>query len=255
MELSAFWAAMLRRWYLVLVAVVATLAMTTLTVNKVGPTYTAEGTVLLFPPTTTVERGSESVTEGNPYLFLGGLNQARDILIRSLTSSSSREAIKRQVRSATFEMVPDLSTSGPVIAVNVGAPTRAEALQALDAVVARVPDQLSDMQSGLGLARSALITSKVLTLDTKPKVVRKGQIRAGIVAGAGTLALSLLLIGLFDGLWSARRRRQQNSGKRARRDLPEEDEPAHPGPLTDDSGLTGQAVSLNGKEYASAARR
>jgi hypothetical protein len=83
--------------------------------------------------------------------------------------------------------------------------TASNALIALGAVTERVPKILANLQAGLKLGPNAEITSTLLAADRKPEIVHKSQIRAGIVAGAGTLGLSLLMIGLFDGPLAARR--------------------------------------------------
>ena len=57
---------------------------------------------------------------------------------------------------------------------------------------------------GMGLPTKSYITSRILTADSKPQVVRSGQVRIAIVAGAGTLLAFLLLLGLIDGLLMGR---------------------------------------------------
>ncbi|WP_426241938.1 hypothetical protein [Nocardioides sp. LHG3406-4] len=212
MELNAFAAALARRWYLVLVALVLTAGVTYLVVERVGPSYVSKGTVLLFPPKTTIAESDQSVTQGNPYLYLGGLNPARDILIRTMTSTSARDAIEEQYPGAGYEMSSDPGSDGPIIAIEVSGTSAAETLDALGTLLDEVDESLADLQAGLDIDDSAYISSRTLTADERPEVVRKGQIRSGIVAGASVLTLSLLAIGLLDGLVAGRGRNDRTSG-------------------------------------------
>jgi hypothetical protein len=219
-QLKAFWATLMRRWYLLLIALACTALATFLTVDKVGPTYEAKGAVLFMPPVTSVQKGSQSV--GNPYLMLDGLNQIRDIVIRALIAHTTHDELcqkradpayeamrqglcKENNPDVTYEAAEDFTNRAPIIIVTVDADTAADAVIALGAVTDRVPEILTNLQAGLKLGANAEITSTLLVADKEPDIVRKSQIRAGIVAGAGALGLSLLMIGLVDGLLTSRR--------------------------------------------------
>lgn len=205
MDLRAFTAALRRRWYLVMVVLLLSAGVTYLAMDRVGPRHELAGSVLLFPPTyVTLEEG-ESVAVGNPYLELGGLNTARDILVRTMTAQSTRDAIDDQFPDATYDMVPDVSSAGPIVVISVSADNSLDARAALNEVLDRVPPTLVDLQDDIGIPRRALITSRVLTVDSRPEIARKSQIRSGIVSGAGVLFLGLMLIGVIDGLLAGRR--------------------------------------------------
>jgi hypothetical protein len=231
-QVSAFWAALIRRWYLVIAAVLCTVAATAFMVNRIGPTYEAQGTVLLFPPTTTVQQGSTTETLGNPYLMLGGLTQARDVVIRTITSKSAREQIAKTHPGVKYTATPDFTTGGPLILVTVSAKTSEQTVDALESVLDTVPQSLEKLQNDLNLEDNALITSRQLTADERPDVVRKGQIRAGILVAALTLAVALLLIGLYDGLIGSRRSGEQSGGRRARREQASAEDQAPGAPVT-----------------------
>jgi hypothetical protein len=226
-QVSAFWAALLRRWYLLVAALLCTSAATVFFVNRIGPTYEAQGTTLLFPPVATVQQGDVTQTLGNPYLMLGGLTQARDIVIRTITSKSAREQLAKAHPDVQYTATQDYTTGGPLVLVTTKAPTADEAVAGLDAVVAEIPKSLEALQADLDLDSNAQITSKQITADRTPDVVHKSQIRGGIVVGAAVLVVSLLLIGLFDGLASSRGASRRGggggSGRRAKRE-PEEPE-------------------------------
>ena len=226
-QLTVFWATLRRRWYFVIIALVCTAVASYVTVDKVGPTYEANGAVLLLPPVTTVEK-NESDTVGNPYLLLDGLGQIRDIVIRTMLAQATHDELCRpQAEPAyesmreelcgphpgvTYDVTQDYTNRAPIILVTVEANSTTNMVTALSAVVDRVPIILTDLQAGLKVKPNAEITSAVLVSDKKPEIVRKSQIRAGIAVGAGTLALSLLMIGLLDGLLAARRSKKSPDG-------------------------------------------
>ena len=93
-----------------------------------------------------------------------------------------------------------------MIQITVEGNTPANSIVALRAVTDQIPVILTDIQSDLNLRPRAEITSIPVVVDTKPEIVRKKQIRAGIVAAAGVMGLSLLLVALVDGLLASRRR-------------------------------------------------
>lgn len=204
MDMNVFWAALRSRWYLTVLGVLIAAAITALAVIRIGPTYEAEGSMLLFPPTTTIKNGTTLETQGNPYLMLGGLSQARDIVIRTLESRTATAEFTEQEPLATYEVTPDFSTSGPILVLTVSAPSPDAAASGLSRLMSNVPGTLEQLQSGLDLPKAAYITSRTLTADVKPAVVRSGQIRSGIVAGAVVLGGMLFLLGLVDGLLKTR---------------------------------------------------
>ena len=219
LQLKVFWETLMRRWYFVLLALVCTALASLLTIAKVGPTYEAKGAVLILPPVTSVQQSRESL--GNPYFMLDGLTAIRDIVIHSIMAQDTKDELCRwratpdyeRMRvqlcrrnpGVSYEAEPDFTNNAPIILVTVNADSATNAAVGLNAVRERVPRVLSDLQAGLRLGPNAEITSMPLTADSKPAIVHKSQVRAGIVAGAGTLALCLLIIGLVDGLLATRR--------------------------------------------------
>ncbi|GLJ67655.1 hypothetical protein J2S40_000308 [Nocardioides luteus] len=214
MELSAVWKALARRWYLVIVTLGITVVAVVVMMGRVGPSYTAQGTLLLFPPEGTTRAGER--VEGNPYLSLGGLNPARDILIRAMTAKSARTDLEKSHPGVGYEMYADMAVSGPIVVVDVTGDDEEETIAALNSLFETVPGVLADLQSDLGIKRREYITIQKLTIDEKAEKVTKDQLRAGIVSGGGVLVGGLLGIGLLDGLLlsraRARREREQEAG-------------------------------------------
>jgi hypothetical protein len=219
--------AMRRRWYLAVATVVLAVAATLLTVGFVGPTYQAEGAVLLVPPGSTLDqRPGAAASSGNPYLELAPLNQARDIVIRSVSAKSTYisicqttgdaryESMRRSLCSPhpkiSFEVTEDYESTAPVILVTAEAGSAQDAVTTLTTVMDRVPATLSELQGGLNLSARVAITSTPIVTDTLPDVLHKDQIRAAVLVGGGVLALGALVTGLIDGLFLPWRRPAAN---------------------------------------------
>lgn len=222
MRIKDFWTTLVRRWYIALIALFLAIAGTFYIVQKVGPTYEAEGSVLVFPPVATVQRETELQTQGNPYLVLGGVSQARDIVIRALTSKATQEELANEYPDSSFEATPDFTNSAPIILITTKASSSDQAVAALAAVMDRVPSILVDLQSGLDLPTEAQITSRPLVADPSPDPVYSTQIRAGLVAGVAALGLGLLFVGLLDGLLAGRATKKRPK---------KQDDSKPPGPL------------------------
>ena len=193
-----------RRWYLVIVGVLVTLTAGAAVFRVVPPTYEASASVILVPPDGSIPTGA------NPYLYMGGLTTTVDVLSRSLSDEQTRRAILGGGKSLDYSATPDPTSAGPILLVKASGPTPQAAMATLKTVVAKVPSTLSHIQSSLGIAYHAAITSMTLTQDDKAKPVQKTRIRATLAATAASAAVVLLLIGLIDGLLLRRAGRRQS---------------------------------------------
>jgi hypothetical protein len=237
-ELRVFWRTLRRRWYLTLVVVALTIGATTYVVRTVGPTYEAEGSALVFPPTSSAKLEGEAVTVGNPYLELAGVNQARDVVIRTLKSRTVQTEWGEKYPGMSYEATPDFTNSAPIILFTVEGSDSATTAAALDDLMGRVPQILDDLQGGLGLPQADLVTARKLTQDSRPAVVRKSQIRAALMATAAAGGIGLLLLALVDSLLVLRargraERRAAQEAEAARR-AEEEAASAPPEPVDED---------------------
>lgn len=226
-NVKVFWATLLKRWYFTFLAVAVAAAATYLVVGAIGPKYEAQGGVLFYPPILTTKNSTETL--GNPYLQLGGLSQARDVVVRALNSQDTRidlcagsaplyagmrAGMCRDHPTVSYEAGPDFTNSAPIVLITVDAENAGDATATLGALMDRTPAILRSLQTQLGLPDKALITSSQLMVDRTATVVRKDQIRGGVVAGAGALALGLVLVALGDGLATAWRRRRPKTAKK-----------------------------------------
>ncbi len=225
MDLKLFLRTLLRRWPILMSVFVLAAGATYGVVDRVGPTYETVGSTLIFPPAD-VDGPGPTPAGGNPYLELGALVQARDIVIRSLTSKTVRAEIAELFPGMTYDATPDYTNNAPIILFTVEAGTPDASAQGLTEVMGRVPATLAVLQSGQALSEQARITSVALTEDLEPESLHKDQIRAGILVGSGVLGAGLLLIALVDGMLAvARRRRQATASGAADEDVPEVETP------------------------------
>jgi len=203
MHLMNLGKALLRRWYLFVVVLALSAGATWAIASRLPDTYRASASIVLIPPDTTLG------DTGNPYLFLGGLQQSVDVLTRDLGSEQIRSAMKKKAgSSATYEVSADFATSAPIVVVTTEASTATAAQGMLDAVVAQVPVSLAGLQTALSVTGNAQITTQLISQSEKPEAIMSSKYRALVVVAGGLAVLGILLVGMIDGLLLRRRQRK-----------------------------------------------
>lgn len=199
MYIRDLFSSLCRRWYLVPVVVLLAVGGALLTADRVAPTYRASASVVLVPPETTL------ADTGNPYLFLGGLQQSVDVLSRTLGSEYIRETIKAQAPGGSYDVSSDVTTSAPIVLVTSEASSPEAADRLLSRVLGQVPHVLSRLQQSLSVRQKSQITTQVIARSQEPEKIQRGQYRAMVLAIGASLALGVLLVSLLDGLLLRRR--------------------------------------------------
>ena len=191
-----------RRWYAVLVGMLATVALA-YTAYAVTPTqYAARGIVLLLPS------ADATAEAGNPFLALSGLEQPAGVVVAYFASSSAQREVEALSPSAEYLIAIDDSTRGPAISVNVTDSTAASAIAMLDYLIDRVPEELARIQAELDVPSSAAVGSMALTADTVAEQDRSAMVRMVIAAtGLGVLLTGAAAFTL-DGMLLRRRQRR-----------------------------------------------
>ena len=200
-----------RRWYLLLVGVLVTGGVAALAYEAVPASYDAKASMVLLPPKSSV------TDEGNPYLYLSGLGQALDILSRKLDSDAIREPLEDEYPGSEYLAVPDNTTSGPILSIEVSASSASAARTVMNEVIQAVPVSLESLQSELEVPQEARITSMVITADRKATPNHKMMIQAVLAVVAAGIAGTVLLTGFIDGRLVARRERLAGTPKPLRR--------------------------------------
>lgn len=191
-----------RRWYIVIPGLVLTVLVALAAWQIIKPEYQRSGTELLLP-------GTASIPEaGNPYLYLGGLSQASDVLVTAMSSELELNSLVAEHAGAKVVIARDPLTSGPQILITVTARTDAEAGEILNATIARTTQTLEGLQNVDGITAGNRIGIKSITVDDQSTLIQKT--RALGVAGVASvvLLLTLLLAGLVEGLSTRKRRRR-----------------------------------------------
>ena len=181
-------AVVVRRWPITLAGVVMTALLCFGAYTVVSPTYKSTAELVLLPPKTSVENG------GNPLLALGGLGQASDVLIRSLTSDSEHERIGAAVGTDKYEIVPDWTTSSPILVITAHGADTAQTDRLMAALLAATPATLGTLQDTLDVPSQSRISSMVLTQGGAPVAEIKNQVRAVLAAAVVGLGLTVLVV-------------------------------------------------------------
>lgn len=223
MDLRDFGSALARWWYISL----ATLLLATLGAvglyRATGPTYEADSTVLLLPPEAVLVAAREdqrNYAPNNPLLYLSSLTDARDVLVRHLTSKDVLDELKDKAPGAKLTIAGDLTSGSPLILVKSEAATESAALAGTKAVNDLVPGTLKNLQDQMDIASLQRIDSLKITSDSKGTPNNKKQLTMAGVGFAGITVLGLVLIALLDQLRNRRKRRDGvNVARDDRREL------------------------------------
>lgn len=203
MELHDLVTSLRRRWYLVLAGLVVTAGLTAVVSSSVPPIYQMQASVVLVPGKSVIVEG------GNPFLYLSGLVQARDVLVRTLGSTEVQAPIASRYPGATVAVQADATTSGPMVVISAEAQRPQAARGALHAMLTALPTQLVRLQDEVGAPTTARIKPLTLTVDNEATAVTKGRTRAVLAVVAVGIVATVLLTGLADGLLLARSLRRR----------------------------------------------
>jgi len=194
--------ALIRRWYLTLAGLVATVGLIFLIPVVVPVTYEAKALMVLLPP-----RNLEN-TGGNPYLALGGLDSVVGVVSRSLVTQDSVAKVHAVSPGVTYDVGPDDTISGPVMMVVVAADTERGAIDAVDSIVKLAPTKVAQLQRTSSVQKSSYITVDLVTQDTEATALRKSQIRAIVAGVVGGLGATVVMVAWLDGVLRRRKERR-----------------------------------------------
>lgn len=200
MQFSDLLAVIRRRWLVVLLGVLLTALLGVGATRLVPVEFEAKSSILVIPPTSTPNTG------GNPYLALGGLQVAADVLARAMSDPSTVEEVVPAGSGAEYVVEPDASTSGPMLVITTTDVTAAGALDLLGRVVDLAPTKLSDLQTSVDAPPVTLLEVAVITQDTEAVPQYKALLRAMLVVVGAGLGLTAILTVAIDSL---RRRRSE----------------------------------------------
>ena len=193
-----------RRWYITFPGLLIAGLLAVGAWFVVPPSYERSASEFLVP-------GSGSLPQNatNPFLYLNGLTQAADVLVRALGSNNVASEIQRSYPGAGIRVLRDPSTAGPVILITVDARSDADAAQIIDILLKRTQTELEDLQAGYSVPSSDRISVKPLTIDQQGTVRPRTQLLATGGALAAGAILAILVAVVVDGLASRRPRKSR----------------------------------------------
>lgn len=202
MELSDTLRALVRRWYVLLLGLLLTAGAGWAVHRAVPTTYQATGSILLMPSPVMVGDA------GNPYLYLGGMRDVLDVVIRRSDAEQVREGLLAPYEGSDYEVAPDATTQSPIIVVTAESLSPEDAVALLQAALVTVGSNLDAMQDELTLPEANRIQRRELVVDATATADNSTARQATIATvGAGLLG-TLLLTGFVDGRLLRRRARR-----------------------------------------------
>lgn len=192
-----------RRWYYLVVGLLITVALTFYVYGSIEPTYEADASIVLIPPKVAVTLGD------NPFLYLGGLDQALGVLQVKMASPEIVEPLEKMYQGAEINVGKDATTTGPIAAVTVKADSAEDTIALLDATVAMVPKTLNALQKEQEVPADSEISAMELAKDQTPTPNSKRQIQMTALVALAGISGSLLLTGLLDRILASRKIRKE----------------------------------------------
>lgn len=217
-----------RRWYILVPALLIVASITVGAWFAVPPGYSRSATQLLIP-------GESSIPEGqNPYLYLGGLSPAADVLVRAVGSENVLNDVIAGRPGMEIEISRDTTTAGPIILIEVTASSDAAADEVLTMLIERTATVLDEIQEVENLPESTRMTVVPVTVDEQSTEQQRGRLVAAAGVAALGAVLAFLITGFVDGA-SRRRLEEDEAAPSARNDgaevaSPDPDSPSDPAP-------------------------
>lgn len=183
---------LLRRWRLVALALVLTLAAGA-GAAVLGPwRYESRAQVLFLPPT--VDPGIEG--QINPFLALGpALRVTADIVRLDVVDDSTRAELVARGAVEEYEIEPYLADNGgPILNVTVEGPDADRTRLTVDLVSARIIEDLRTIQDSARAPSGSYISASVLTRTPEPEPSVKDKVRLAAVLAPAVLVLLLASI-------------------------------------------------------------
>lgn len=202
---------LLRRWYIFLLGLLLSVGLGYAAFSVIQPTYEGESSLLLMPPTEVVG------DHGNPYLYLGGMNEALDVLIRRANAPDAIAAIEEKFDGVKVSSDADRTTSAPIVVISVSGLAEDDVLKVLDAERSTVIRNLESMQNELDVPPNMRISTKDLVIASEAEANQKMAIQLAILVVAAGSVGTLMFTGFIDGQLILRAESKELSNTRRKR--------------------------------------
>lgn len=198
---------LIRRWYVLLLGLLLTAGLCWVVQEYVPATYEAKASQVLMPPSATV---GES---GNPYLYLGGMSQALDVLIRHVSASEVTKPVLAAFPDTQYSVQADRNTSGSILVISASGSTPEGTLGVLEAAMDEIPVALKGMQDELAIAEGLRISVRTVVVDEQASKNDQSQSRLMILAAGAGIFGTILLTSTVDGLLRGRKKARHTDGE------------------------------------------
>lgn len=206
MSLAEMGRVLRRRWYVLLPLLVLAAVLAAGVDRSMPKQYQSAGMVSLLASQQSTKGTSELPGTGNPFLsFDASLNDTADFLVRRVEAGPAAQQLAAEgVGDYTAALA---ASQGPFITLTADGTTPALAKSAMTTLIAFTAQQLQALQQQQGVPQQDMITSAVIVPPGAAAAQNKSRIQDTLGAGAGGLALALLVTFAVDSLAHARRRR------------------------------------------------
>lgn len=232
-----------RRWYITIPGLILAVVLAVVTFTTVEPGYERTATQLLLPGEGTIPTGAT-----NPFLFLGGLTQSADVLVRSLNSEEAVGKVVKEYPGTEIAVSKDPSTSGPIILITVTAKSDDNAAGALADILVRSAGVLNRLQAQQNVSTADRIQISTLTHDQSSTLQQRNRLTATVGVGAGIVMLTVLGASLVDGLSRRGRHRAQDNWQSDEKD--EKDKSDEKDESDDAQGEFADGDADRGRQYS-----
>jgi hypothetical protein len=194
-----------RRWYLLLPLLLAAAAVTVGVDRSIAPQYQTTGMVSLLASQQSIKGTSTLPGTGNPFMsFDSSLNDTADFLVRRLASTDASQQLATEGVGGYTAVLA--ASQGPFIQLTADGSTPGAATDAMRALIGYTTAQLTALQQQQGVPAPDMITATVIVPGGPPAAQNKRRTQDSLGAGAGGLALALLVTFGADSLLGRRRR-------------------------------------------------
>lgn len=203
MKLADVVTAFRRRWYIVLAAILVAAGASYYLWTNIPPEYERTGTQLLLPGLATIPE------DANPYLYVGGLFQVTDVLVRAVGAEDIEDAA--QDFPGTNVAVTRDQAAGAVVIVTVTASSDVAAEAVLDDMLVVTERTLEKLQDEQNIPPAERVSLTPLTKSLESEVIQKTRLVTTAIVGGVLLVAGLAIAVLVDNLLRSRRRAHRSS--------------------------------------------
>ncbi len=206
MDFVAFLRVLLRRWVVVGAGLILTLVVTIAAGGSLGPSYEAEGSVLLLGPSTDFS-SEEGSFPTNPYLYINPSVHSTALILAEFMSSDEVAGELADVgATADYEVTSTEKT--PILTIAAQGAREEQVLHTARLVLQRLGDELVAQQQAAGAPAHTLIRSQVLS-PPRASIHTGNKVRVMAVVGILGLGMTFMLVLVVESLAARRGRLRQ----------------------------------------------